>query len=108
MLPKAAQIVTGGIVPPPSLGGHMRRFKGFPPRGLRFRLPLILTGALLLLACFAPRANADLIAYFNFEGTPTPPYPVDLTSSSPGVFNTPLTTTYPAGDTSSTSRSEER
>ena len=103
MLPKAAQIVTGGIVPPRALGEYMRRFKGFPPRGLRFRLPLILTGALLLLACFAPRANADLIAYFNFEGTPTPPYPVDLTSSSPGVFNTTLTTTYPAGDTSSTS-----
>jgi hypothetical protein len=81
----------------------MRRFKQFLPRGLRFRLLLILTGALLLLAAFAPTANADLIAYFNFEGTPTPPYPVDLTSSSPGVFSTTLTTTYPAGDTSSTS-----
>jgi hypothetical protein len=81
----------------------MQRFKRFPPRGLRFRLLLILTGALPLLAAFVPRANAELITYFNFEGTPTPPYPVDLTSSSPGVFSTTLTTTYPAGDTSSTS-----
>src|SRR5438105_6542846 len=102
MLPIAARIATGGVVPP-GLWGHMLRFKGFPPRGLRFRLLLILTGALLLLTTFAQRANADLIAYFNFEGTPTPPYPVDLTSSSPGIFNTTLTTTYPAGDTSSTS-----
>src|SRR5215471_13604639 len=81
----------------------MRRFKGFPARGLQFRLLLLLTGALLLLAAFVPRANADLIAYFNFEGTPTPPYPVDLTSSSPGVFSPTLSTTYPAGDTTSTS-----
>jgi len=66
-------------------------------------LLLILTGALTLLAAFAPGANADLIAYFNFEGTPTPPYPVDLTSSSPGVFSTTLSTTYPADDTTSTS-----
>ena len=102
MLPIAARIVTRGIVPP-TFGEYMQRFNEFPSRGLRLRLPLILTCALLLLAAFAPGANADLIAYFNFEGTPTPPYPVDLTSSSPGVFNTTLTTTYPAGDTSSTS-----
>jgi hypothetical protein len=102
ILPMAARIVTGGVVPP-SRWEHMRTFKRFPPRGLRFRLLLILAGALLLLAAFVPRANADLIAYFNFEGTPTPPYPVDLTSSSPGVFSTTLTTTYPAADTSSTS-----
>ena len=81
----------------------MPRFNRFPPRGLRFRLLLILTGASLLLAAFVPRANADLIAYFNFEGPPTQPYPVDLTSNSPGVFDTTLTTTYPAGDTTSTS-----
>src|SRR5438067_12554250 len=101
MLPIAARIVTRGIVPP-TFGEYMQRFNEFPSRGLRLRLPLILTCALLLLAAFAPGANADLIAYFNFEGTPTPPYPVDLTSSSPGVFSTTLTTTYPAGDTSST------
>ena len=81
----------------------MPRFNRFPPRGLRFRLLLILTGASLLLAAFVPRANADLIAYFNFEGPPTQPYPVDLTSNSPGVFDTTLTTTYPAGDTTNTS-----
>jgi hypothetical protein len=102
MLPIAARIATGSVVPP-GFGEHMRRFTGFPPHGLRFRSVVILTGALLLLAAFAQRTNADLIAYFNFEGTPTPPYPVDLTSSSPGIFNTTLTTTYPAGDTSSTS-----
>jgi len=43
---------------------------------------------LLLLAAFAPRANADLIAYFNFEGTPTPPYAVNLASQVPPGFAT--------------------
>ena len=45
----------------------MRKFKRFPPHTLPFRLLLILTGALLLMAVFAPGANADIIAYFNFE-----------------------------------------
>ena len=97
-----AGFVTRDVVPQ-KLGEQMRELKRFPSRDLRFRLFLILAGALLLLAAFEPRANADLIAYFNFEGTPTPPYPVDLTSNSPGIFNTTLTTTYPAGDTTSTS-----
>jgi hypothetical protein len=67
---------------------------------LSFRLLLIVANALLLLACFAPRANADLIAYFNFEGTPTSPYPVNLTSEvPPGAFLTTITTTYPSSDT---------
>ena len=66
----------------------MRKSKRFPPRGLQFRLLLILTGALLLLAAFAPRANADLIAYFNFEGPPTPPYAVNLGSQVPPGFAT--------------------
>src|SRR3989440_10913267 len=95
-------MVTGGVLPA-TCWEHMPTFKSLPPRRLQFRLLLILGGALLLLAGFVPRANADLTAYFNFEGTPTPPYPVDLTSSSPGVFSTALTTTYPAADTSSTS-----
>ena len=32
----------------------MRKFMRFPPRNLPFRLLLILAGALLLLAAFAP------------------------------------------------------
>ena len=85
----------------------MRKFKRFPPRSLRFRLLLILTGALILLAAFAPRANADLIAYFNFEGPATPPYPVNLASEVPlGFATTTLILTdgngnpYPTANTS--------
>ena len=46
----------------------MRKFKTCRPRTLPFRLLLVVAGALLLLAAFAPSAKADLIAYFNFEG----------------------------------------
>src|SRR5262249_10517008 len=45
----------------------MRTFNRFPPRRLRFRLPLVLGCALILVAALAPAAKADLIAYFNFE-----------------------------------------
>jgi hypothetical protein len=77
----------------------MRKFKRFPPRGLRFRSLLILTGTLMLLAAFAPRANADLIAYFNFEGPATPPYPVNLASQvPPGFATTTLILTDEAGN----------
>ena len=65
----------------------MRKFKRFPRRGLQFRSLLILTAA-LLLAAFTPRAKADLIAYFNFEGAATPPYPVNLASEVPPGFAT--------------------
>jgi hypothetical protein len=66
----------------------MRKFMQFPPRNLRVRLLLVLAGALMLLAAFAPRAHADLIAYYNFEGTPTPGFPVNLDSHPPAVaFN---------------------
>jgi len=71
----------------------MRKFKRFPPRSLRFRLLLILTGALIPLAAFAPRANADLIAYYNFEGTPTPGFPVNLDSHAPAFFSSDNTLT---------------
>src|SRR2546430_11843116 len=60
----------------------MRKSKTHRP--LRFLF--ILAGALLLLAAFAPRANADCpgcIRYYNFEGTPTAPYPVNLASHVP-------------------------
>lgn len=51
-----------------------------------FRSLLIFGGAFALLAAFAPRANADCpacIRYYNFEGTPTAPYPVNLDSHIP-------------------------
>ena len=44
----------------------MRKFKRHQPRSLRFRLLLVVAGALLLMAAVAPRANASaVIAYFN-------------------------------------------
>src|SRR5262245_7019526 len=80
-------IVTRGVILR-ALGGYMRKLMRFPPRILRFRLLLILTGALMLMAAFAPRANADLIAYYNFEGTDSPPWPVNTESKPPAVFFT--------------------
>ena len=56
----------------------MGKLKTRHPRSLPSRLILIVAGALMLIAAFAPRANAQLIAYFNFEGPPTPPFPVNL------------------------------
>jgi hypothetical protein len=64
----------------------LRKFKTRRPRSLPFRLLVILAGALLLLAAFAPSANADCpscIRYYNFEGADTPPYPVNLDSHVP-------------------------
>ena len=64
----------------------MRKFKRRQPRGLPFRLLVILASALLLLAAFAPRANADCpacIRYYNFEGAPTPDNDVNLDSHVP-------------------------
>ena len=70
----------------------MRKFMRFPPRTLRFRLLLMLAGAFALLAAFSPRANAALIRFYDFEGTPTPPYPVNLESHAPAVEIGPGTT----------------
>ncbi len=49
------------------------------------RLLLVVAGALMLMATFAPSARADLIAYFNFEDSfiGGPP---DFTSDSPPAF----------------------
>ena len=69
----------------------MRKFKGFPPRRLRFRSLLVLTGALILLAAIAPTAKADLIAYFNFEDSTVGAAP-DFTSD--GLLSTTITTNY--------------
>jgi hypothetical protein len=49
---------------------------------------VILAGAVVLLAAFAPRANADLIAYYNFEGPDSPPWDVNTESKPPAVFFT--------------------
>ena len=88
----------------------MRKFMPFPARTLRFRLLLILAGALMLLAVLAPRANATLIHFYDFEGTDTPPYHVGLQSNIPAA-DTAIATTmfldngtpgvvYPVGNTS--------
>lgn len=53
----------------------------------------------MLLAAFAPRAKADLIVYFNFEGAPTPPYAVNMMSSPLGFVSTTLVTNYTPTDT---------
>ena len=79
----------------------MRKFKTRRPRALPFRLLLVFAGALMLMAAFGPSAKADLIAYFNFEGPPTPPYPVNLQSQvPPGFFLTTMTTNYNPADMS--------
>src|SRR5881275_97666 len=78
----------------------------FPPLGLRSRFPLILAGTLLLVAAVAPSANADLIAYFNFEdsfdGGP-PDFTSDVIGSPDfnpggGVVLTTITTDYTSSE----------
>jgi hypothetical protein len=82
----------------------MRKFKRFPPPGLSFCQLLIFAGVLTLLPAFTPRANADLIAYFNFEGPATTGFPVNMTSHTPAFFDgsdlahtSVLTTNYDPG-----------
>ena len=59
----------------------MRKFKTCPPRSLPFRLLVILAGALLLLAAFAPCANAQgLLRFYDFEAS-TGPHLTPLTCS---------------------------
>jgi hypothetical protein len=45
----------------------MRKSKTRRPRALPFRLLLIVAGALTLMTALAPRANATVLVYFNFE-----------------------------------------
>lgn len=96
-----AGIVTRGVILR-ALGEYMQKFKTRRPRALTFRSLLVaVSGALLLLAAFGPSAKADLIAYFNFEGPPTPPYPVNFQSKvPPGFLLTTMTTNYTPADTS--------
>ena len=82
----------------------MRKFKRHQPRSLRFRLLLVAAGALLLMAAFAPRANAQgLIAYYNFEDGVAGTRPPDFTSEPFAFFGAgspngdrPITTDYGA------------
>jgi|SRR5882724_25588 len=78
----------------------MRKSKKCRSRNLTFRLLLVVAGALLLLAAFSPRANADLIAYYNFEGPDTPGFPVNLDSHAPAFFSSgnTLTVTFNSGE----------
>src|SRR5438128_7098119 len=63
----------------------MRKFKTHRPRALRFRLLLIVAGALLLMAALAPKANAqNVLVYFNFEDA-TLGGPPDFTSDVVGA-----------------------
>jgi hypothetical protein len=63
----------------------MRKFKTRRLRTLWFRWLFIFAGAFALLAAFAPKANADLIRWYNMEGTATPPFPVNLESHAPAL-----------------------
>jgi hypothetical protein len=70
----------------------MRKFKTRRTRGSPFRLFLVVTGGLLLLAAFAPSADADCpacIRFYDFEGAPTSPYPVGLNSDPPALEQGP-------------------
>jgi hypothetical protein len=63
----------------------MPKFMRLTPRNLRFRSFVILAGALMLLAAFAPTANAALVRFYDFEGAATPPDPWNLQSHTPAV-----------------------
>ena len=65
----------------------MRKFKTCSRRSLPFRLLVILAGAFLLLAAFAPCANADCpacIRFYDFEGA-LGPYTVNQGSNQPAI-----------------------
>lgn len=77
----------------------MRKFKTRRPRTLPFTPLLIVAGALLLTAALAPRANAAVIAYFNWEDAANGAAP-DFTSEADqglGVVTT-IITNYNAAD----------
>jgi hypothetical protein len=64
-------------------------------RKFKLRPLLILGAAFTLFAAFAPRANAQfLIRFYDFEGTPTPGFPVNLESNPPAVETGIATTLF--------------
>ena len=90
----------------------MPTFETRRPRDIRFRLLLILAGALMLLAALAPRANADLLRFYDLEPPAGVTYPLNLDSHAPaletghpliltiGTNATPAAVSnYPAGNT---------
>src|SRR5207244_988890 len=62
-----AAIVTRGVILR-ALGENMRKFNKFwPARSRVFRSLLVVAGVFLLTAALAPKANATVLIYFNFE-----------------------------------------
>jgi hypothetical protein len=82
----------------------VRKSKIRLPRTLPFRL--FLAAALILLAAFVPGANADLVAYFNFEDSVSggpPDFMSDVVGAPDfnpggGVVLTTITTDYNLGE----------
>jgi len=80
----------------------MRTFKACRPRALPVRSLVIVAGALLLMAAFAPSTNADVIAYYNFEDGIVDTRPPDFTGEGLIAFfgvgspngDRPITTDY--------------
>jgi hypothetical protein len=80
-----ARIVKNGVILR-ILGGTMRKHKTCSRRSLPFRLLVILAGAFLLLAAFAPRANADCPACIRFYDMENPSIDVvGLGSHQPAI-----------------------
>jgi len=82
-----AGIVTNGVILR-DMGETMREFKTRLPRTFPFRLPLVLAGALLLLAAFAPRANANCpgcIRFYDMEAPVVPGEVVGRGSHPPAI-----------------------
>jgi hypothetical protein len=116
-LKKSLAMATGIAKNGMTLGEAMPKLRTRSAGSLTFRLLFIVASALLLLAAFAPRANANCpgcIRYYNFEGAPTAPYPVNLDSHVPAIEVGPTfgmvlqtgtdptmaaTGAYPSGDT---------
>ena len=69
----------------------MRKFNRHQPRSLRFRLLLVVAGALLLAGAFVPRTHADTLAYWNFDDSEPPVGHVSFDSDAPTVFGNSLT-----------------
>ena len=69
----------------------MRKFNRHQPRSLRFRLLLVVAGALLLAGAFVPRTHAAVLAYWNFDDSQPPAGMVSLNSDAPTVFGNSLT-----------------
>jgi autotransporter-associated beta strand protein len=75
----------------------MRKFKSRQPNSLPFRFLLVLAGASLLLTALAPRTNAGLADYWDFEyplGSGPAPAPELLSQPQGVLINQPLASNY--------------